>query len=396
MNARAEGSVFWPGITKDLQELRNRCHTCNRNAPSNPNPPPTQLKHPDYPFQMVCADFFQLKGVNYLVIVDRYSNWPNVLKISNGGSSKEFIDAMKVYCQTFGIPEELSSDGGSQFVSQESQEFFKNWGIKHRLSSIAYPHSNCRAEIGVKTMKRLLSNNVGTNGTLNTDKFQRACLQYKNTPDSCTKLSPAQIVFGRSIRDFTPMSPGQYRPAKVWSMTSEMREKALAKRHAQIRERLNEHSKLLTPLRVGDHVYVQNQTGHHPNKWDKSGVVIEVKQYDQYIIKIDGSGRMTLRNRKFLRKFTPYQPSRIPTIPNMNFGSQNHRSDPIPTPSGPQKEDIFVQNNEQIEPNETETPSIQGENQDQNEPINSRNEQPLRRSNRKRYPNSRFKDSILY
>jgi hypothetical protein len=47
------------------------------------------------------------------------------------------------------------------------------------------------------------------------------------------------------------------------------------------------------------------QTGPHPTKWDKTGVVIEVKQFDQYIIKVDGSGIVTQRNRKFLRKFFP-------------------------------------------------------------------------------------------
>ena len=38
---------------------------------------------------------------------------------------------------------------------------------------------------------------------------------------------------------------------------------------------------------------------------DKKGVVIEVRQFDQYVIRVDGSGRVTLRNRKFLRRYTP-------------------------------------------------------------------------------------------
>ncbi len=36
-----------------------------------------------------------------------------------------------------------------------------------------------------------------------------------------------------------------------------------------------------------------------------TGVVVEVKQFDQYVIRVDGSGRATLRNRQFLRKYTP-------------------------------------------------------------------------------------------
>ena len=50
---------------------------------------------------------------------------------------------------------------------------------------------------------------------------------------------------------------------------------------------------------------MQNQTGPHPNKWDKTGSIVEVRQHDQYATKIDGSGKITLRNRKFLHKFSP-------------------------------------------------------------------------------------------
>ena len=31
------------------------------------------------------------------------------------------INAMKMYCETFGIPEEISSDGGPQFTGVETQ-----------------------------------------------------------------------------------------------------------------------------------------------------------------------------------------------------------------------------------------------------------------------------------
>jgi hypothetical protein len=52
--------------------------------------------------------------------------------------------------------------------------------------------------------------------------------------------------------------------------------------------------------------------GSHPNKWDNTGRVVEVRQHDQYVIRMDGSSRVTLRNRRFLRKYTPFQ-QRPPT-----------------------------------------------------------------------------------
>ena len=74
-------------------------------------------------------------------------------------------------------------------------------------------------------------------------------------------------------------------------------------RNVRNAERLTEHTVRLRPLKVGDRVFIQNQSGNHPLRWDCTGLVIEVKQFDQYAIKIDGSGRITLRNRKFIRKF---------------------------------------------------------------------------------------------
>ena len=89
-------------------------------------------------------------------------------------------------------------------------------------------------------------------------------------------------------------------------MTADLREQALAKRHASQRERLTEHTKVLPPLQVGDSVYIQNQVGNSPNKWDKSGKIVEVKPFDQYNVKVDCSNRLTLRNRRFLRHFLPF------------------------------------------------------------------------------------------
>ena len=250
-------------------------------APSQANAPPTKLDHPQYPFQYICCDYFDYKGVNYLVIVDRYSNWPTVMRAKEGGTAKELVNAIKHFCEVYGIPEQISTDGGPQFNSGETRKFFSDWGIQHRISSTAFPHSNCRAELGVKTVKRMMTENTGPLGSLEVDRFRRAMLQYKNTPDPDTKLSPAQIVFGRAIRDFTPVLRTNYQPAAIWTLTADRREAASAKRHAKERERLSEHTRLLELLRTGDHVYIQNQIGNQPRKWDRSGKIVEAMKFDQ-------------------------------------------------------------------------------------------------------------------
>ena len=127
------------------------------------------------------------------------------------------------------------------------------------------------------------------------------------------------------------------------------REDALAKRHIKAQERLTEHTVRLPPLKVGDAVFIQNQTGNHPRRWHRTGVCVEVKQHDQYVIKVDGTGRLTLRNRKFLRKFTPY-----------NHGLKSYRTPPeLPTVEvtnqAPEDDNVAVENSpRKLNPPQTE------------------------------------------
>ena len=330
MCSRAESSFFWPGMTPAITELREKCSQCNRMAPSQPSMPPTPPIQPVYPFQAVVGDYFHYMGHHYLVLVDRYSNWPIVEETANGSTG--LIRSLRRTFVTYGIAEELTNDGGPEFTAAQTESFLKAWKVNQRFSSVAFPHANTRAEVGVKTVKRMLVDNTDSKGSLDTDAFQRAMLQYRNTPDRDTGLSPAMVLFGRPIRDFIPIHPGRYRPHPTWRETLLSREEALRNRHMKDSERLSEHTVNLPPLKVGDYVRIQNQVGPHPTKWDKTGIVIEVRQFHQYVVRVDGSGRVTLRNRRFLRKYTPVVERRpvisLPSLPRTPAGD--------PQPAAPQ------------------------------------------------------------
>ena len=245
-------------------------------------------------------------GQIYAALADRYSNWLSVLKLRQD-TSAELVTALRGYFSTFGIPEVFSSDGATIFTSSLFSDFCNRWGIQQRISSAYHPRSNKRAELAVKHAKRLVQDCLGRGGSLDTDRMARALLAHRNTPDSLTGVSPAQVVFGRVLRDFLPASPGRYVPRPEWRLNSEQREIAHARRHVKTEELLASKSRLLQSLHLGDLVSVQDQTGNTPRRWSKTGTVIDVLGNDAYLVRIDGSRKVTKRNRQYLRRLIPYK-----------------------------------------------------------------------------------------
>ena len=337
MFSRAQSTVFWPGITAAIEKARDRCHECWQMAPSQPRMPPTPPLVPARPFQAIAADFCVVRGVGYLIIVDRFSGWPHVVASLSGAHG--FTRALVTYFSTFGVPDELSTDGGPEFSAKETAVLLERWGIRHRLSSAYHPSSNGRAEVAVKSMKRLLTSKTDNNGGLDTEAVAAGLLQYRNTPDPQSGLSPAQVVFGRPIRDLLPMAPQtqvfhSQAVHPVWRETWAQQEEALRLRFAKQVDDLGVHTRALPALSPGDTVRLQNQTGPHGKRWDRTGVVVVAKPHDQYLIKVHGSGRVTLRNRQFLRRIENLAGAgSLPTAPAVSPPSASPSSHTSPLAS---------------------------------------------------------------
>jgi hypothetical protein len=186
----------------------------------------------------------------------------------------------------------LRTDGGLQFTSREAKEFFMRWGITHVVSSPHYPQSNGHAESAVKATKAIIKKTSPKTQTC--EQFAQAMLELRNTPRADGR-SPAQVVFGRSIRSNVPAHHHAY--AQVWWDLAREADIKAANRQEEAKERYDKSARNLRPLNVGDSVRIQNSRN---KRWDRIGVIVEVGKFRTYKVKLP-SGKVWTRNRRFLR-----------------------------------------------------------------------------------------------
>ena len=121
-------SVWWPGVSQSIAEKIHKCTTCAKESVPNKEPLLTNPL-PDYPWQMVGSDLFEMSGEHYLLVVDYFSRFPEIAKLTST-TSAAVITSLKSIFARHGIPEVLRSDNGPQYASQQFSTFAESrkWG----------------------------------------------------------------------------------------------------------------------------------------------------------------------------------------------------------------------------------------------------------------------------
>ena len=215
---RAATSVWWPGISRELELFVQKCPECVKSIP-NPREPLMPTPLPNHPWEKVATDLFQLDGSNYLLVVDYFSRYPEVIKLSST-TSKAVISSLKATFSRHGVPQVLMSDNGPQFDSSDMKEFATTYAFKHITSSPHYPQSNGLAERTVKTMKGLLKH---------TNDPYMALLSYRSTPLPWCNYSPAELLMGRKVKTDIPQTASQLTPQ--WHFLPDFRQKDKQKKN---------------------------------------------------------------------------------------------------------------------------------------------------------------------
>ena len=126
-------SVWWPTISKDIEETINRCVVCCK-ARYQHAEPLLSSDFPDYPWQRVASDLFEWRKSKYLLVIDYYSHYIEIARLSTA-TSNDVINHMKSVFACHGKPESLTSDNGPQYAADLFKSFAKEFSLTHSTSS---------------------------------------------------------------------------------------------------------------------------------------------------------------------------------------------------------------------------------------------------------------------
>jgi hypothetical protein len=197
MKTFARSYVWWPKLDRDLENMVKECETCqvHRHAPPKASLHP--WAYPTRPWSRLHADYAgPYKDKMLLIIVDAHTKWMDVHVMTS--SKADFtVEKLRMTFATFGIPDTMVTDNGTNFVSEEFQTFMSRNGIKHIKVAPRHPASNGLAERAVQSVKEGLDKLKS--GTMEA-KVARFLFRYRNTPHSTTGKSPAEMMFGRRVK----------------------------------------------------------------------------------------------------------------------------------------------------------------------------------------------------
>ena len=140
---RAAQSV-WPGLAKDIEDKISKCPVCCKLRSQHCEPLLTSPL-PDHPWQKVATDLFEWRNSSYVLVVDYYSRYIELAKLSSTTSS-EVIKHLKSFFSRHGIPQTVISDNGPQYSAAIFKEFASLYGFTHTTSSPQFPQANGAAE----------------------------------------------------------------------------------------------------------------------------------------------------------------------------------------------------------------------------------------------------------
>jgi hypothetical protein len=196
---------YWPTTLEDCFKYYKGCRACQRFGKIQMVP--ASVMNPivkPWPFRGWGMDMIgkinppSSKGHQFiLAITDYFTKWVEAVPMKSV-ASKDVIQFVKEHViHRFGIPQTITTDGGSVFISEEFKKFAADMGIKLIRSSPYYAQANGQAKASNQSLIKLIKRKIDEYPRRWHEVLSEALWAYRISCHGATKTSPYHLVYGQ-------------------------------------------------------------------------------------------------------------------------------------------------------------------------------------------------------
>ncbi len=199
---------FWPTMAQDIRLFVTSCLDC---ATAKPSPTSTSYLKPivtTYPWQVVSTDILgpfnvTKRGHKYIITFNcLFTKFVEAIAICDGSAettARVFVDTI---LSKYGPVESLLSDQGSNYMSKHMDEVLKLTSTSRLRTTAYHPQSNGQAERINRTLAAQLRIFVNEFADDWDQYLQPLMYAIRSVPNSSTKLSPYECIFGNAPKSW--------------------------------------------------------------------------------------------------------------------------------------------------------------------------------------------------
>ncbi|XP_058888002.1 uncharacterized protein LOC131738165 isoform X1 [Acipenser ruthenus] len=197
---------YWVGLHTDVSRYVATCPDCQRVAPGRVRPAPlVPLPIISTPFERIAMDIVgpllpsDSGYTHILVVVDYATRYPEAVPLRSTSAAAIATELAQIMARV-GIPKEILTDHGTNFLSNTLQQVYKILKIRPIRTSVYHPQSDGLVERFNQTLKSMLRRFVTQE-----QKHWASLLPYllfavREVPQSSTGFSPFELLYGRQPR----------------------------------------------------------------------------------------------------------------------------------------------------------------------------------------------------
>ncbi|XP_048611602.1 uncharacterized protein LOC125585924 [Brassica napus] len=193
---------YWPTMNADCETYVRKCDKCQRHASTIHSP--TEFLYTltaPYPFMRWGMDIIGPMPASHqkkfiLVLTDYFTKWVEAEAYASITDKEVQNFVWKNIICRHGLPYEIITDNGSQFISHHFKGFCDRWRIRLNMSTPRNPQSNGQAESTNKTIIDGLKKRLDLKKGCWADELDSVLWSHRTTPRGATKATPFSMAYG--------------------------------------------------------------------------------------------------------------------------------------------------------------------------------------------------------